>query len=70
MKPNLKPSEKYCITIKEATEYFSIGENTMRKIIKEPDCNAVLKVKGKLLLKRKQMEEYLDKKDIIYTDYV
>ena len=35
-------SEKYLLTIDEAAEYFNIGKNKLRDMIKEPCCNFVL----------------------------
>lgn len=52
--------QKYNLTIKEATEYFSIGENKIRELIKEKDCDFVLYVGKKALIRRKKFEEYLD----------
>ena len=56
--------EKANLTIEEAAEYFNIGENKLRELIKEPGCDFVLVVGRKNLIKRKKMEEYLDR--IIY----
>lgn len=57
-------SDKYALTIEEAAEYFNIGENKLRELIKEPGCNFVLVVGRKNLIKRKKMEDYLN--EIIY----
>lgn len=56
----MKPSEKYYLTVKEATMYFSIGENTIRRLMADPECNFVLKVGNKRLIKKHMMEKYLD----------
>lgn len=56
----MKPSEKYYLTVKEATMYFSIGENTIRRLMTDPECNFVLKVGNKRLIKKHMMEKYLD----------
>ena len=34
-------SEKYLLTIDEAAEYFNIGKNKLRDMIKEPCCNNI-----------------------------
>lgn len=30
-------SEKYALTIDEAAQYFNIGKNKLRELVKEPD---------------------------------
>lgn len=52
--------KKYNMTIKEASAYFEIGENRLRKMIKEPGCSFVIYVGNKALIKRCKLEEYLD----------
>jgi excisionase family DNA binding protein len=54
-------SEKFNLTITEAVRYFGIGENTLRKMIKENGCDYVLYVGNKTLIKRKKFEKYLEK---------
>lgn len=52
--------EKYNLTIKEAAQYYNIGENKLRELIKEQDCDFVLYVGKKVLIKCKKFEKYLD----------
>ena len=52
--------EKYNLTIKEAAQYYNIGENKLRKLIKEPDCDFVIYVGKKALIKKASFEAYLD----------
>ena len=54
-------TNKYNLTIKEASEYYNIGENKLRGLIKQDCCEFVLYIGKKALIKRKQFEEYLDK---------
>lgn len=54
-------TEKYNLTIKEASEYYSIGENKLRELIKQDGCEFVLYVGKKALIKRKLFEDYLDR---------
>ena len=54
-------ANKYNLTIKEASEYYNIGENKLRELIKQDCCEFVLYIGKKALIKRKQFEEYLDK---------
>lgn len=52
--------EKFALTINEAAEYFNIGSNKLREMVKEPDCNFVLYIGKKTLIKRQRLEEYLN----------
>lgn len=52
--------EKYNLTIKEAAQYYNIGENKLRELIKEPDCDFVIYVGKKALIKKASFEAYLD----------
>ena len=54
-------TNKYNLTIKEASEYYNIEENKLRELIKQDCCEFVLYIGKKALIKRKQFEEYLDK---------
>lgn len=49
---------KLNLSIEEASEYSNIGTDTLRKIMKEPDCPFVLYVGNKKLIKRKEFEEW------------
>ena len=49
-------SEKYLL----AAEYFNIGKNKLRDMIKEPCCNFVLFNGKKALIKKNRLESYLD----------
>ncbi len=54
-------SEKYTLTIAEASAYFGIGESKLRRLISENvDADYVLKNGAKLLIKRRLFEEVLD----------
>ena len=57
--------EKYALTVDEATLYFNIGENKLRDLIREPDCEFVLYVGRKALIKRTVLEEFLRKTDVV-----
>lgn len=52
--------EKINLTIKEAASYFGLGENMLRNIAKDHKELALWVGAGKLLIKRKRMEKYLD----------
>ena len=54
-------SEKYNLTIKEAIEYFNIGEKSIRKIVADnPKAEYILMVGNKVLIKRKLFEQFID----------
>ena len=53
--------EKYTLTIREAAEYFHIGEKKMRQIVDENyNANFILMVGNRAMIKRKLFEQYID----------
>ena len=53
--------EKYTLTIQEAAEYFRIGENKLREIVKEhEDADFILWNGNRPQIKRKLFEQYVD----------
>ena len=53
--------EKAAITVEEAAAYTGIGENRLREITLDEDCDFVLWVGSRRLLKRKKLEEFIEK---------
>ena len=53
--------ERINLTLEEAAAYSGIGVGKLRELTNEPDCDCVLWIGGKRLLKRKQFEKYLEK---------
>ncbi len=53
--------ERINLTLEEAAAYSGIGVGKLRELTNEPDCDYVLWIGGKRLLKRKQFEKYLEK---------
>ena len=51
--------EKFLLTLSEAADYCGIGINKLREISNSENCNFVLFVGNKRLIKRKQLELYL-----------
>ena len=49
------------LTLTEAAKYFNVGMHKLRKITNDEDCNFVLWVGNKRLIKRELMDEYLKK---------
>lgn len=53
--------EKYTLTIREAAEYFHVGEKRLRYIVKEnPNADFVFVNGKRILIKKKLFEEYID----------
>jgi len=58
--------EKYMLTLREAAEYFHIGEKKLRQIVDDNlDANFLLESGNRIMIKRKLFEEYLDKASVI-----
>ena len=58
--------ENYMLTMREAAEYFHIGEKKMRQIVDENmDADFLLENGNRVMIKRKRFEEYLDKATVI-----
>lgn len=53
--------KKFALTIKEAAEYFGIGEKKLRELAREnEDGSFVLQVGVKQLIKRERFEDFLN----------
>ncbi len=57
--------QKQNLTLNEAAEYSNIGINRLDMLIKKPNCNFVLHVGNKRLIKRKQFDDFIASVDII-----
>ena len=58
--------EKYMLTLREAAEYFHIGEKKMRQIVDENmDADFILTSGNRVMVKRKLFEEYLNQATVI-----
>ena len=58
--------EKYMLTLREAAEYFHIGEKKMRQIVDENmDAKFLLENGNRVMIKRKLFEEYLNNASVI-----
>lgn len=51
--------EKAYLTLDEAAAYFNIGVNKLRELSEGENCNFVLWVGNKRLLRRKELEKHL-----------
>lgn len=53
--------ERYLLTIREAAEYFHIGEKKLRQIVEENSTADFIIMNGnRVMIKRKAFEQYLD----------
>ena len=58
--------EKYTLTIVEASKYFRISENKLRRLAEENlDAGWVLQNGNRLQIKRKKFEKLIDELDAI-----
>ena len=58
--------EKYTLTIEEASKYFRIGENKLRRLAEEnKDADWYVMNGNRILIKKKQFEKFMDKTDAI-----
>ncbi len=55
-------NEKFALTLEEAAAYYGIGVNKLREITNEEDCEFVLWVGNKRLIKRQLFEKYIEGK--------
>ena len=58
--------EKYMLTLREAAEYFHIGEKKMRQIVDDNmDAKFLLENGNRVMIKRQLFEEYLNNASVI-----
>ncbi len=53
--------EKSNLTLEEAAAYSGIGINKLRKLTENENCQFVLWIGSKRLIKRKRLDEYVDR---------
>lgn len=59
MEDKVRISEKPLLTLKEASMYTGIGVNKLRELSNARDCNFVLFLGNKRMLKRERLVQYL-----------
>ena len=64
-KQQVQISEKFNLTIDEASQYFNIGRDKLYAIVKENGCKFVLYNGRNILIKRKQFEKFLEQNTYI-----
>ena len=58
--------ERYTLTIEEASKYFRIGENKLRRLAEEnKNANWLIMNGNRIQIKRKQFEKIIDPLDAI-----
>lgn len=58
--------ERYTLTIEEASKYFRIGENKLRRLVEEnKNANWLIMNGNRIQIKRKQFEKNIDTLDAI-----
>ena len=60
-RPEVPIWERAALTLEEAAAYSGIGKNKLRELSNDEDCLFVLWVGSKRLIKRKQLDQFLDK---------
>ena len=58
---------KMTLTAREAAEYSNIGINKIDSMLRSPNCPFVLFVGTKKLIKRKEFEQFISEKLVIYV---
>ena len=61
MKKEIPIWEKANLTVEEASIYYNIGTHKIREITESDNCPYVLWIGSKRLIKRKPLEEYLNR---------
>lgn len=60
---NVPVWEKFLLTIKEAAQYFNIGENKLYRIVNEhcgSECRFVVQNGSRTMINRRKFEEFLN----------
>ena len=60
MRSEVPICEKSNLTLEEAAAYFGIGTAKLRELTDEENCNFVLFNGSKRLIKRKQLDKFLE----------
>lgn len=53
--------EKSNLSFDEAAAYTGVGVNKLRELSNQEDCNFVIRIGSKKMLKRKKLDEFIDK---------
>ena len=61
---------KMTLAAREAAEYSNIGINKIDSMLRSPNCPFVLLVRTKKLVKRRELEEYISQKLVIWRQKI
>lgn len=65
MREKVEIKDKLLLTIPEAAAYTNIGENKLREMVEQSDCDYILKKGAYTLIKRTLFEKYLLSREVI-----
>ncbi len=65
MREKVSIPQKLLLTVDEAAEYSNIGQQRIRELFHEPDCDFLLRKGTVTLIKRTKFEQYLMKKEVL-----
>lgn len=58
--------EQYTLSIEEASRYFRIGENKLRRLVEEhKNANWLIMNGNRIQIKRKPFEKFIDEAEVI-----
>ena len=52
---------KINLTVEETAKYSNIGQHKIRELMKLPNCNFVINIGNKQLIKRQRFEDFISK---------
>ncbi len=52
--------EKILLTVKDMCKYMSIGENTARNLLSEPNCPFVFRLKNRIYANKKMLDKWIE----------
>lgn len=58
-------SDKILLTVEEAAAYSNIGRSKIREMIKENDCDYLVMVGNRHLIKRKKFEKFIESREVL-----
>ena len=57
--------EKLLLSVEEASKYSGIGQHRLRDMLEDDDCEFLVKKGTHKLIKRKQLEKFIDIVEIV-----
>lgn len=57
--------ERSCLTLEEAAMYSGIGIHKIRELTNDPQCDFVLRNGVKRLIKRRKLDEFIERTSVI-----